>query len=104
MVSYGLGHAVDEMADTQIKVVEGIKDTGKAGKIVLTLKYKRNGKHGIDVDYDIKPTIPKMPGKTAPMFVDDENLLHDQDPLNKQTNFENVTDFTEHKNRDIKEG
>ena len=89
MVSFGLGEMLEELADAQTQVIEAVRDTLKTGSIVLTLKYKPNGKYNIDVNHQVKPTIPKAPGKVATMFQDEDNLLHEQDPQNKQLDFDN---------------
>jgi len=98
MASYGLGNLVDELADYQQKVIEAVRTTRKMGKLVLELKFKPNGKHQIEVEAVTKPTIPRLPVERVQMFADDENLLHEQDPDNKQTSFaDNVSSINEHK-------
>jgi len=47
MKSYGLGKALENLAEKQIKVVEAVSNTGLQGTLTLTLKFKRAGDAGI---------------------------------------------------------
>lgn len=80
MKSYGLGSLLDEAAREQDKIVEAVRTTGKAGKLTMTLNFKRTGQHGVTVSPDIKSSIPRKPLQAVEMYATDDNKLHDDNP------------------------
>ena len=103
LVSFGLGDMIEEWAEAQKKVLAGVRETAKQGTLTINLKFKRNGKFGTDVDYEIKKKVPKPANKTSPMFQDEDNFLHEQDPNNKQVDMEDVIDMQERKEKAVNE-
>ncbi len=95
MQSYGLGSLMNEMADEQDKIVAAVRTTGKTGKLVITLNFKRSGQHGVIVDPKIAPTIPRKPLQAVEMYATDDNKLHDDNP--DQLTHENVYQIEEKK-------
>ena len=80
MESYGLGAMLDELADDQKKVIGGVRQTGKKGKLILELNYTRRGHHDVAVDAKIKATVPRAPLEPVVMYADDKNDLHEENP------------------------
>lgn len=88
MTSYGLGKVVDNMADTQQKIVDAVRETGKQGEITLKLKFKRSGPNGMSVEPSITSKIPVHSIKQVEMFADEDGFLHENNP--DQLTHENV--------------
>jgi len=88
MTRFGLGKVLEEMADYQNQVVEGVRETGKVGELTLKLKFKKYDKHGVIVEPVVTHKIPKLPIKPVEMWADDSNYLHDHNP--DQLTHENV--------------
>ncbi len=88
MKSYGLGKALENLAEKQLKVVEAVHDTGLQGELNLTLKFKRVGQSGIAVAANVKCKVPQRPMQTVEMFMDENHNLHEDNP--EQLSFENV--------------
>lgn len=87
--SYGIGYVLERMLGLQKKIIMAVRETGLTGKLTLVLKFKRAGSRGIVVSAKITPVIPEAPIQAVEMFVDEENILHEQDP--DQMSFDNVT-------------
>jgi len=88
MESYGLGSVVDQLDDLQPAIVEAVRDTGRMGRLTLTLTYKRVGLNTVAVGATVAPVIPRQALQAVEMFADDNNGLHEEDPA--QFNFENI--------------
>jgi len=88
--SYGIGHLVDDLAVEQKKVVNAVRETGKAGTITLKLSFKRRGPTTVEIDANVTSKIPKQQVGKVEMFADDKNHLHESNPA--QLSFgDNVT-------------
>ena len=96
MKSYGLGKALENLAEKQLKVVEAVHDTGLQGTLTLVLKFKRAGQSGIAVSADVKHTVPQRPMQTVEMFMDENHNLHEENP-DQLTFGENVHQIDEKK-------
>jgi hypothetical protein len=77
------GGAAIEMQESLEKVIQAMRDTGKAGKVTLTLSVKPAMKGG-DVDMvflqdTIKADAPKPNKKETVFFVSPDNQLSRQD-------------------------
>lgn len=42
LVSYGLGHLVDDLANEQNRIVDAVRETGKSGSLTISFKFKRS--------------------------------------------------------------
>lgn len=104
LVSYGLGEAIGELSDAQLEAIAATRITLKMSRVRFELTFKPNGKKAIEVSHKVTiPVLPKEPSTLVTMYPDENNLLHEQNPDGKELNMEDVADFTEHKNRKIKE-
>ena len=97
MTSYGLGGLVGELADEQLKVIDAVRNTGLAGSVSMTLKFKRTGDEKVAVQAVVKASVPRQPMNVVEMFADEENVLHESNPKAKQLDFENVHAMEDHK-------
>jgi hypothetical protein len=76
------GGAVQDLSEELAKVVAGVRATGKAGKLKLTLTIKPPAK-GIGflvVEDDIDAKIPKEPVESSIFYATDDNVLQRNDP------------------------
>jgi len=95
--SYGVGNLLDEMTVEQEKVIEAVMRTGRQGKLVIELQYKRTGQNKIQVGSQVRPQVPREALETVQMFTDDQNRLHDEDPTIEKVDPGNVTRIEDHK-------
>ena len=62
------------------EVVKSVRDTGKKGKLTVTLTIEQNGDNGMKIDCRIKEDIPSNSLGDALMFDDIDGNLHRKDP------------------------
>ncbi len=86
--SYGIGGVAKKMTDIQLKIVDAVRNTGLKGQLKLILSYRMAGANGIEVTAKVSGNVPEPPLEVVKMFVDDGNILHENDP--RQMNFDDV--------------
>lgn len=77
------GRLADELSEKLPQVVAGVKDTGKAGTLTLTIKVKPYTKGGDDiliVDSTVVAKVPQPDRKPSLMYADGDANLVRQDP------------------------
>lgn len=74
------GDLVSELSEEIAEVVRGAEDSGKEGKIVLTIKVKPNGRGQMVLRDEIKSTVPKLDAPAVLMFNDVHGNLSRKDP------------------------
>ena len=77
------GRTVDELTQALGELVAAVRETGRAGDIVLTLKVspiKGHARHAIQIADSIAVKAPKRDRDASIWFADDDNGLHRSDP------------------------
>lgn len=73
------GEPLDEAADLLVAVANAVKDTGKKGKVVVTLNVapltKENDTGQVVVTVAVTSTVPKRPPRPGVFYVDDDGNL-----------------------------
>src|SRR5262249_14621363 len=79
---------MDEMTEAMMVVAEEVINTGRPGKVTLTLTISQAspGEPTVVVNEDIKRTAPKRPPKGAFLFIGDREF-HRKDPRQQQLDF-----------------
>lgn len=87
------GRTLDELANQLNEVVAAVRDTGKAGKITITLSVKPASKGDVDtimIDDVVKVSAPTADRGTTIFFATPENNLQRQHPNQKSIPFEGI--------------
>lgn len=81
------GQVMDLMSVELNRVVNGVKDcqTGKGGKVTLTLKIDpvKKQQNAVFIQADIKGVAPEDPPESDLLFYDDDGNLHTRNPNQK---------------------
>ena len=94
--SYGLGQLIERLEESQDEVIAAVMETGLAGKVTLTLNFKREDSVGVRVTPKISAAVPQRAIKPVEMFVDTEtNHLTEENPA--QMSFDNVHELKKQK-------
>ncbi len=93
---YGGYALLEEIARKQKKVIAGVKVSGKTGKLVITLGFKKRGAHDIIISSKVVPMIPELDMESTIMFSDSNHELHDGNPDQMKTH-DNVLEIGSHK-------
>lgn len=73
------GKAVDEITEAIQRTALAVNATGKAGKVVLALKFERQEEGQVSVDMDLRETVPVNRASTL-FFIDNDGNLSRRDP------------------------
>ena len=74
------GHTLDILTEDLAEVVNGVRETGKAGELTLKLTVKPNGAHGVAITERITSKVPRDDRGESLFFVDRDGGLHRNDP------------------------
>lgn len=67
--------ALNEELDASLsELLNAVGTTGRVGEITLTLKFKKNGEHQVEVFDDVKVKMPKAPRETSLLFLGEDGL------------------------------
>lgn len=87
------GDLLDTLDDELREVIDGVTESGKAGKLVVTLTVKtaKPGSDLIEIDATSKKTVPKAP-RLASVFYDADGRLLREDPRQSRLDLRTVED------------
>jgi hypothetical protein len=74
------GGLLDELSDSQHRLIDAIRLAGKGGELVIKLAYKPDGRGQMNIKADIKVNEPKMSRGTSLFFLTPEGNLTRRDP------------------------
>lgn len=74
------GGAVEELATELRSLAAAVTATGKAGKVVLTIDMKSNGKDAVTITDKVAVTLPKPDPMATMFYVTDDAGLTRRDP------------------------
>lgn len=82
------GRLLDEVSDAMMTVAEEVINTGRKGKVTLTLTISQSapGEPSVIVTEDLKRTPPKKDALGAMLFIGDREF-HKRDPRQEQMDF-----------------
>jgi hypothetical protein len=92
------GQLVDDLTDEMTEVISAIRSTGKAGKISVTLNLFPRGSDNtqMEVRPSIKGTAPEMERRISLFYVNADDGLQRDDPLQNQLpGIQTVVDATD---------
>lgn len=78
------GNTYDALGEALTELVIAVRETGKQGKLTLTLTVKANGKSGISVTDTINNKLPASPRGDTLFFSDRDGGLHRNDPQQRE--------------------
>jgi hypothetical protein len=80
------GRLVDELTDELTEVIAAVRETGKAGELVLSLKLKPRGECNtqLEVVPAVKGKRPERARRVSIFFVNEDNGLQRDDPYQHQ--------------------
>lgn len=78
------GILLQMLSAAMAQVTNGVQNSGKAGKLTLTLTIKPNKGNAVFVSSDIKKHIPEIGVETASFFADDEGNLSRRNPQQQE--------------------
>ena len=85
------GFVVTQASEALVEVVAAVRETGKTGKLVLTITLKPEAdSRQTNVLCDVKTTIPRRSIVPSIFFASDEGELLRSDPDQKDMGFERV--------------
>lgn len=95
--SLGHGSFIDDASDALNKLVTAVDETGRGGKLTLTLAIKKatRGSGAMVVQDEIKLTMPKMDSRETMLFATPEGNLVTEDPRQQKLDLKTVTKATE---------
>lgn len=74
------GRFDEDATEKLAEVVRACRETGKKGKLTVTLVVEANGDNGMKIDCRVVPILPQVSSGEALMFDDEDGGLHRQDP------------------------
>ncbi|MCG8991790.1 hypothetical protein LH427_01955 [Laribacter hongkongensis] len=88
----GHGSFIDEASDALNKLVAAVSDTGRGGKLTLTLSVKKatRGSGAMIVQDEIKLSLPKQEARETMLFATPENNLTTEDPRQQRLELKSV--------------
>jgi hypothetical protein len=86
--SIGFGSLKQKLEENLAELAEAVKDTGKNGKLVLTITLKKAGEHA-GIAADVKTTKPQHSVPESVFFFGQKGRLHRDNP--KQTRLKEVS-------------
>ena len=89
------GTTYDQLGEALTELVVAVRETGKQGKLTLTLTVKANGRSGISVADTINNKLPVSPRGDTLFFTDQDGGLHRNDPQQKDLPLRRVEDKKE---------
>lgn len=90
--SLGSGTFIDEASDALNKLVTAVDETGRAGKLTLTLSVKKasRGSGAMVVMDEIKLALPKQDSRETMLFATPEGNLVTEDPRQQKLELKSV--------------
>jgi hypothetical protein len=82
-----LSRCLEELGDAQVKIVAGVKATGRPGKLTLTIDYrapKRGAVNYMALDYNVVAKIPSVETPESIFFPTHDNDLSKHDPHQRE--------------------
>ncbi|QOD81864.1 MULTISPECIES: hypothetical protein [Chromobacterium] len=94
--SLGHGTFIDDASDALNKLVTAVDETGRAGKLTLTLSLKKatRGSGAMVVQDEIKLSLPKPDSRETMLFATPEGNLVTEDPRQQQLELRTVPTAT----------
>ncbi|WP_205208298.1 hypothetical protein [Chromobacterium haemolyticum] len=94
--SLGHGTFIDDASDALNKLVTAVDETGRAGKLTLTLSIKKatRGSGAMVVQDEIKLSLPKPDSRETMLFATPEGNLVTEDPRQQQLELRTVPTAT----------
>jgi hypothetical protein len=89
------GRLLSELTDAETALVAAVRQTGRKGKLVLTIQYAIGGTDNsvLMLSADVDCRLPKQQIVPTVVYADDDNHLHRQDP--RQTEMRPVVERAE---------
>lgn len=79
------GNAFDDLAAELVRVIAGVRETGKAGKLVYSLNIEpTDGVAKVIIEDAIKAVVPTKGRYSATFFTTDDNCLSVKDPSGQE--------------------
>lgn len=75
-----VGDLHEELTEALTDLVAQVKATRKTGTLKLTLKIKPNGENSVEIEDEVKLSLPAAPRPKSIMFIDGDNALRRTDP------------------------
>ena len=90
------GDLLDTLDDELAGVLDAVRETGKAGKLVLTITVKTPGQGSdqVTVGATTKATVPKMPRADSLFYTDGKRLMR-EDPRQSKLDLRSVEERPE---------
>lgn len=82
MQNHRSGGALNDIAEAMAKVTEGVMDTGKPGKVVITLKFtpaSEGEDAAVVVQDEVLAKVPQEPSRASIFFADSETFALSRD-------------------------
>lgn len=94
--SLGHGTFIDEASDALNKLVTAVDETGRAGKLTLTLSIKKatRGSGAMVIQDEIKLSMPKQDSRETMLFATPEGNLVTEDPRQQSLELRTVQNAT----------
>lgn len=86
------GGLLDELSETQHKLIDSIRLTGKGGELNIKLTYKPDGSGQMTIKADVKSKEPILSRGTSLFFLTPEGNLTRRDPRQQDLTLRNVSE------------
>lgn len=86
------GGLLDELSETQHRLIDAIRLTGKGGELTIKLAYKPDGNGQMTIKADVKAKEPAISRGTSLFFLTPEGNLTRRDPRQQDLPLRTVND------------
>ncbi|MQU29079.1 hypothetical protein GHO29_21665 [Pseudomonas helleri] len=86
------GGLLDELSETQHRLIDAIRLTGKGGDLTIKLAYKPDGNGQMTIKADVKAKEPALSRGTSLFFLTPEGNLTRRDPRQQDLPLRTVND------------
>ncbi len=86
------GGLLDELSETQHRLIDAIRLTGKGGELTIKLAYKPDGNGQMTIKADVKAKEPALSRGTSLFFLTPEGNLTRRDPRQQDLPLRTVND------------
>ncbi|MFJ4086325.1 hypothetical protein [Pseudomonas psychrophila] len=86
------GGLLDELSETQHRLIDAIRLTGKGGELAIKLAYKPDGNGQMTIKADVKAKEPALSRGTSLFFLTPEGNLTRRDPRQQDLPLRTVND------------
>lgn len=86
------GGPLDELSETQHRLIDAIRLTGKGGELTIKLAYKPDGNGQMTIKADVKTKEPALSRGTSLFFLTPEGNLTRRDPRQQDLPLRTVND------------